>query len=67
MSVDEEVLALLQETPKTPRTARGIFHRLGPDGLTIASILSSLLLLKEEGKIVSVETAAGILAWKPAP
>lgn len=67
MRSDDEVLAFLREKPKTPRTARDIFQILGPDGLTMASILSSLLFLKESGAIVSVETGAGILAWKPAP
>lgn len=67
MRADEEVLALLQERPNVPRTARAIFCHLGPDGLTMASILSSILSLEKSGKIVSVETAAGILAWKPAP
>ena len=67
MRADDEVLALLRENPKTPRTARDIFETLGPDGLTMASILSSLLFLKESGDIVSVETGAGSLAWKPTP
>lgn len=67
MRADDEVLAFLKEGPNTPRTARDIFEELAPDGLTMASILSSLLSLKESDSIVSVETMAGILAWKPTP
>lgn len=67
MRADDEVLALLRESPNTPRTARDIFEALGPDGLTMASILSSLLFLDKSGDIVPVETAAKLLAWKPAP
>ena len=67
MRADEEVLELLWDHALTALTARDIFQILGPDGLTMASILSSLLFLKESGDIVSVETAAGILAWKPTP
>ena len=67
MRADDEVLALLREYARSPLTARDIFQILGPDGLTMASILSSLLFLKESGDIVSVETASRILAWKPAP